>query len=704
MEVREKVLLEKSPARALAYEDVILEVSELDDDERAQLRKDRATHFRQLLEAELQKLGPLTPETAKKHLAQLLAFRRESRRVPGERLADLAPIDKGFITERLLKAAEIMWREVETLAAREHFFAALQKGAPIVAELPAEHPYRAKLTAIRRQAADKHSAIAAQATDAQFGAKLLHTRIAGFFGAASGDVARAQIELAKLSQLIFAVETSGSCADFGQRLKEDLAPQYGRPAKVSISITGCSESPREWETRERGYYTVSEQATEQVSIGKTTKTVCSGVVDGTRRESSTVGDTTTTYNVSTGSQNTGCRMVEDEQFIERDITVQKELYEDYTKHYASHEIDASGTFQVELDGRVATGSFKVTGKAEDVWWTAVHVPSKEKGTNVRGAARGQAYEILKMVIQSKGKELLAEPAARFTQEGDAASSEGRTLDAEHAWFVASAMGAPYKGTFEDQMRSRYALDSQGYSVAVRGGELPSESIRGDAQVSLPAVPSDELAEERRFQERHGLQYDDLRSILNASITFGPMQWRRDEAKGGALTGGLASLSFAYVPPQPPVFAYGGQMRLNMGVDATGTGMIDFDALAVGGFQVKGFHLEPVAGLGFNFTSNTNEGPVGNEHHLPAALYLEYGGRFSYAFEAPVTVELVYTKAYRADATIQSERRADARLTFTPFSLSLRYTEQMAESDFIFASFGSGQPVARLVWVLAGFGM
>jgi hypothetical protein len=426
-------------------------------------------------------------------------------------------------------------------------------------------------------------------------------------------------------------------------------------------------------------------------------------VEGSVRLTRTDRDTVTSYNESTGTQATGCKIVEEEQFIERDVTLEKEQIEVYTARHSSHEINASGTFRIELEGNVSTGSFNVSGKSEDTWWTTQHVPPKAPSFNPRESARDEAYSSLRQQIRTNTEGLLRQAAARFAQEGNSASTDGRTLDAEHAWFVASAMGAPYGEKFEDHMRSSYALNSQGYSVAVRGGELPAANIRGNANVELPEVPSAELAAERRFQERHGLQYNDFRSTINGTITFGPMQWRRDAEKGGTLTGGLTSMNVSFVEPAPPVFAYGGQLRLNGGVDQTGIGMMDFDLLGVGGFQVKGIHLEGVAGLGFNFTTNTNEGPEGNEHHLPVAAYLEYGARLSYAFEAPVSVELLYTKAYRADSTIQSERRADARLTVIPYALSLRYTEQMAESDFFLTSFGSGQPVARLVWLLAGFG-
>lgn len=704
LDVREKALQQKDPARVLAYDDVILEISELDDAERALLRNDRTEQFRKLIELELPKIGALTPETAPKHLAQLLAFREELSRVPGERLADLLPVNKDLIPERIGKVAEVMWPDVEALVAREHFFEALRKGAPIVAELPPEHPYRARLTAIRRQAADKHIAISARATDTQFGAKLLHARIAAFFGGTPGDLSGAQIELDKLRQLIFEVNATGSCADVEVRLKKDLAPEHGQPAKLSLSINRCTESPREWKTAERGSYTVSQEATEKVSIGKASKTVCSGSVEGTYRQSSTVGNTTTTSDVSTGSRNTGCQLVEEEQFIERAITIQKEEFEDYTAEHASHDISLSGAFRIELDGRVSEGPFSISRSSSDTWWTTSHVPSRPRGGDVRQQARDLAYSELKGAIRKGAEVLLAETAARFAREGDSASAEARALDAEHAWFIAAAMGTPYQGKFADHMRSTYAMGAEEYSVAIHGGELRNANIRGDASVKLPEVPATEIAEERRFQERHGLQYDDFRSMFNGSITFGPMQWRRDDARGGTLTGGLGSLSIAFVMPAPPVFSYGGQARLTGGVDETGTGMMDVDFIGIGGLQVKGFHLEPVVGLGFNFTTNTNEGPEGNEHYLPAGAYVEYGARFSYAFSVPVTVELLYTKAYRTDATIQSERRADARLTVIPFSLSIRYTEQMAESDFFFASFGSGEPAARLIWLLGGFGI
>lgn len=715
-------------ALALAFDDDALS-DRVSDPE---LRAVRVADFEHLIQSRLAPLAPVTEANARATFGTLAALRREAARGPAtpigsadptrsialrvsdddarrfwaERQQDLAAVDARVLAPRFDEVAAVLWRAVDAHVARGELSAAIVLGATIVAELPKGTPYGARLDAIGKQSADLHLGIAQATPPERYGARLLHARLAAQLGTDAAELGAIPAELTQQTALSWTISSDGPCGDSpiaGANSdvvpltttlpREGFAAGPGQPMRLSVTFDRCPVTPRAWETTEETEPYLK-TVTEERLVVKTGWDCVSGN-PSTEKEQHFHSDGWYEHTVTTTTSS--CAPYEYTDGETEEVTYQEERVTNYGVSHVTHHIAASGTIRIAFDGGVREAPFALEAISdEDVRYNSTRGDIRTFHGFSEPQARERLHTKLVAAIHAVRRQVLDARAATFVADAQQRAAAGDGSGAEHAFFLASQIAGRTSPEFTRFMDTRYHVTPDVLAAAVFAQPVPRLDLASDYAVELPVIPLNQRA---AFLRQHAKRstVERRRSLL---IT-GTVGLGHTSHAPGALWGGRASVAVMSMIPVKAPLGIGTGLRWNDGGDLGGARLIDIDTVLGGGLLVGGLAVAPLVGFGGDFTPGAADARDG-AFVVPGGAYAEYGARISYAFKFPVTVDAVYTKAFRAPDALPRETRLDVRLLVDKVALTARYTEYGAVPE-AYAVFGADGLVARTWWLMGGVG-
>lgn len=712
-------------ASALAYDDFLV-----DGGDEGLPRTDRKNHFARWLEAELAKLGPPREDNVQAIFGTLVAFRREARRAvstqpagsPGnktnmkQRQEDLAVVDADLIAPQLAAVAVLMWKAVDGAAERGEFAHAITLGQSMVDELAANDVCVPRLAQLKQRAAALHLALAQEAGDRLPGARVLHARLAAIYGAQVGALAEPGPALLAETTQNWTLSSPGNCGDsvnrpgtttagldgsaatyreapvnLAVRLRsQGFAAGSGQPMSMTVTFDSCPVSKREFKTEDKVAYQVSSIATSFIAR---TREVCSEGLTFT--DSKRVGYY---HQVTTTKIGGTCKSVPTGEYdtVKREVEVT--AYERVAVSHRVHRMSATGVIQIAFEGGTRQERFTLDAESEDDRsWSSKHRASRQALGLTEGQVRDRLHGKLLAKIRGLAGQALADRAAAYTKKAQASIAQGQAMEADQAFFVADRIVKVAGKTdplFTQWMQTKHRVTSAVFAAAIAGQGLPKQDVVANRAVHLPAIAVKIADDSNR----------ELRSEVMSTLTGGP--------SSTATAGGNSVIRGGILSGAVTVFdgSGGGGLRMHGGWDGAGNGLMDMDILAGYGAFLGWLQFGAIGGLGVDFTPGNDDrvATSPNSFLVPAAGYLEYGARMSYALPIEASIELMYTKVLRYAAALPQENRGDIRLAVTlpfdfPAAFTLRYTEYRAQGGGYLTPFDAGASVATSLWLLGGFG-
>ncbi len=232
----------------------------------------------------------------------------------------------------------------------------------------------------------------------------------------------------------------------------------------------------------------------------------------------------------------------------------------------------------------------------------------------------------------------------------------------------------------------YSAGIDAYIDSLVGVTTAPDAVATTPDVTTPGVTTHDGAERRR--------------TFMFTMTGGVAHTTHE---GGTLYGGRAAMVVMTMLPLGKVpLGVGPGLRWNDGADIHGSRLIDIDYVLGGGLLVGGLALGPLVGFGGDFTPAAADAPP-TAFVVKGGGYAQYGARLGYAFKFPLTLEAMYTKAFRAPDVLPRETRLDVRVVIYWIALTMRYTEYGTVPDS-YGVFGPDGRTAQTYWFMGGFGM
>lgn len=668
-------------------------------------RGQRAADFARLVEAERAKLGPLTDANAEAVFRRMVVLRREAQRTetPGStevspREEDLAIADRRAIQPRLVEAAAVWWKQVDAAIARGELAEAIVLGATIVDQLPPGSPYAGALAELRQRAAAIHKEHARATTEAQYGARALHTGLASLFDPSVPPFSSPA--LVADTTLSWTVRIEGACegTDVLPALRAAFPASTGPAATMIVKIGRCTRTtePLPTTTKDIPYRVKVSRRVPKLTWKAQCRKVYGSVVSeytgsGTNRKLGFSRSSMVVCDPPRHKFHGETELVEGTE--PRVETVQVENQRMRT--------EAGGEIVIEVDGARHKSTFAIDARsAADEQYTSEHGPSKGFAT------KALADEALADALADQA--LAAARLAQGARAGGwiAKATGAAALDADHALFIAALILRQAPGELVTAMATRYRLPQDVVAAVVAGAPLPRLDLVGDQTITLPEVPADVRATERAAAMVEGLASQGLRSQLMFHLVAGPSS--ASEPMLAARRGAIASMSLGIIKPRGRYTAAGGGFRLGGGIDSTATGYVDFDLFYGAGLRYRGLTVMPILGLGFDGTPGyDSQRPDPEAFEVPFGGYAEYGLVARYAFASlPMTLEGMYTKAFRTSSALPRERRTELRFSARvgfPLGIVVRYADYLSDKDGVFTVSGADGRAANGYWILAGLG-
>ena len=544
-------------ALAIAYDDdALLEYPYMVD-----VRAERVTDFEGLIGVELGKLGPLSDSNALAVFGELVALRREAFRGPPssadgipqddgsanagqvwtERREDLAAVDARVIAPKLAETGDVLWKAVETDVTRGDFAAALVLGAAVVDELPKGTPYAARLDAIGEQAAAIELGLAQQAGPDQYGARILHARLAEQFGANVGDLKAFPPELVAETALSWTVASDGDCGGspangYDSALvplvttlpRQGFTSGVGQPFALTVTFDSCPVTLKEWETQAETAPFTEDVQVEQLVV-KTREVGCyTSSSQGPSTSSLSFGydydgnyiQTTTTTPGDVTTSTFGCTT---EQYTDGEteiVTVTQERVENYGVSHRRHHASATGTIRIAFDGGVRDAPFAIEADSDDDLSYNPRHGSDRHGFHMLSEpqARDRLHDKLVAKIYEVRDQVLEARAQVFVAQAQESAAAGNAFGTDHAYFIASQITSRPAPQFSQWMQGRYRITNDVLVAAVGELPLPRLDVVAGHEVELPRVPINLRA---HYYESPAMLAWERRRILMLTVTAGP---------------------------------------------------------------------------------------------------------------------------------------------------------------------------------------
>jgi len=708
-----------------------------------ELRDRRIKDFERLVSVELEALGPLSTANAAAVFGQLVALRQEAARGPampigptegsdidlGIRLAnqravvfwaarhaDLAGADATVLVPRFAETAPVLWSSVDAEVARGNLVGAMVLGATIVAQLPADTPFTARLHAIGAQASATHLAQAHAAGEDQYGARILHARIAEQFGISAGGLSAVPEELVASTTPSWTVTANGPCGDAprepyltgaGVPLTtslplEGFASGPGQPYSLTVAFDACPVTLREWDTQMNTTYEEDVEVTQIVAMTGYRQGPCSSSVSHSEEYHFGSEGGYTEYTTTTTS---GCATEAYTYYEPEQVIITQRNIEQYDVSHRRHHAAATGTIRIAFDTGVTEQRFALEADSnDDLAYSPEHGDSKAFSMLSEPQARARLHAALVAKIYEVRDEALDRRAAPYVARAVASAAAGDAVAAEHDFFVASQITSRPAPAFTQWMQSQYGIPSDILFAAVGNHPIPRLNLAEGHEVVLPELPWKMRVENQKPPMLAHYAWD-LRRMLVVTLTAGPTQVAHD----GVTNGGFrVSGAYAGAFPVKGPLAIGGGLRYSDGIDVTKTRLIETDAFTGVGVLVGGLSVLATAGFGGDVTPGLAAESPPEAFFIRGGPYVDYGARVAYAIKwAPITVDASYTRVFRSVDVLPGERRGDVRFVLSakgaPLALTMRYTEYLNEPSSSFAWYGPDERVAQTWWVLGGIG-
>lgn len=698
---RSNAIGSKDWSLALAYDDAML-AAKTDEANRATMRADRKEHFRLVCNAAIDKLGPATTDNVEAIIGTLLALRSFATRVEGERQGDLEPIADERMAATLAAMATPMWARVDAIAAGGD----VPRAISLAHMIPSADP--ARIAKLGETLASTHLALAKQATDDLVGARILHARLAAFFGAEIGDLADVpQFLHAEIGRnwVIAADSDCGTHAGSIDAAKERLDVALGRAyppgpgvsSVLRVTFSECPVTVREWKTSEEKGYLAKEKVSVRVEVP--TEYGCGNWSSTSDKGASSTTITSTRY---CGYASTETRWEEREVEVER-----------FTKTTIAHRIHrfaTKGTISVELYGMTREVPFAFEAESNDDIATGSDCSKKAdcpanmrvQGTPHHGWSEWQArlrvHDQLMLEIRTAVSALVTTKVQSYWGRAQAAIDANRPLEADHAFALAhQIIGGSVDSKFEAWMQRQYRLSGVLLLAALGTIARPPFRPEGTYELELPAIA---LRDEHVFW-REGYINREVNTFRRSFwFTFGVGPMFVDTTGGtSSQMGVIASMHVTGLIKKGLV-----AFRFAGGYGAS-HGQIELELHGGFGVRAGDFALHAVTGLGMSTSSGNQErvGPTPNNFIVPVAAVWLYGARVSYALPAGYKLEAMYSKLFRGSTELAAEKRLEARLIVKGFALITRYAEYLPDVDSFFGTFDADTRSAKALWILGGGG-
>lgn len=720
---------------AVAYDDVFLVRNGAGD---TKLRRERAVHFRDWLEAKVTAIGPPTGENLGALVGTLVAFRRESQRALGLdangkppltrgraeedatkiRQEDLAKVDAERIMPRLVALAPAMWSEVAGEVKQRNLVHAVMLGRAIVAELPKNSPQGAQLTALEHSAAAVHVALASEVGDTLPGARMLHAQIAALFGTVSADLVAMTPALAAATGDGWKVSTSGSDVECGASIDHNITGTYDKlpfdqrmmragfaPSEdsaapsVVVAFTTCPITSKSWNTEE-------DVPWEEIRKIETRRAIYEELcMPDTYKDTYVKSEDYTTH--IEWKIPGGCSQVVTGSETEiHEVKVPH--VERATIHHFTQTITLAGTIKIDADGASHAYTFSIPGTSrDDISYEGQHLGGRSRTGDTDTDARNMGLQLLITELRAHKREVMAARATEWLARAHAAEAAGKSREADHAFYVANELApALAGGDFTPQTKALDAWVERSYHIP------PGAMAAAQARTPLATIDVAQGYEVKVKPLEMRLWDDDeldrltsgrgFREALTLHLSVGPTF---TSTTGGTetKTGGTVGLTVE-TGSAAPLFG----VHLGGGSLAGGHGFVD--AVFIGGYGLSthSLWLGPTLGLGGDFTTGSQDlTPTPDGFIIPPGFLFEYGARLHYAFPKNGSVAALYAKRFRTAEDLPREKIAELRFSYsglgTPLVATYRYTEWLGDGDGFLTAFGADKRYAKTNWFLLGYG-
>lgn len=680
---RRAAIARKDHLMAMAYDAALV------SPKTPQILAEREAHFRSLIEAELAKLGPLSPDTAEARFATLLALRKLATQ------NSFGKVETEVIAPALVETGAVLAASIDQLlASGQEAYASAIAQALIDAGV-ASTETTAKLDVAKAKAAAVHIELATQAGDAHPGARVLHARIAKMYGGNPGALDQSTPALIAETTLNWTVAVPGSCGErveYGTEAisayQNALAGGYtpspgGVPAEVSVAFAECP-------------LTVSEWTTENVERHKQEKREYKVRVPVYAESCGTVMEkqSTSDVDVTVYAARSSCSTVDTGRF---NWETREEMVDVPVVAQIKHRVHAAkltGSYKVTIAGVTRDTPFAFDAKSDDDIEYKGEIESRSQTGNSAGQARLRVRDALSTAIAKTVFEMTAAHATPYIARGDAAAAAGQTFEAEQAYYVATRLQHPYvPKSFQTYLDQHYRIRPTMLVAALSGAQMKFSDLLVTRSLELPNVNvPNVMTELDKLDNNH-----DFRSTFY--LSFGAGYTSTTTTGSSARTGGvLGDFSLTYARRAL------GHLRF-LGGYVSSHGLLELDFAGGYGLALKGFRLHAYSGLGMSTSTGNQEriGPTPGNFIVPVALVWQYALRAAYAFPGILKAEVVYSKHYRTSTALAEEKRLDARLYLSTLALGLRYAEYFGDATGFFTPFTPEGRVAQSYWFFVGGG-
>ncbi len=691
---RDEAAASGDPGLALAYDDAILGFGGFHPKAKLEeLHANRRADFAGFVQAEIDKLGPLTDSNADQAFGALLSLMAEARKGDEQRVADLAPVLTETLQPQMDQAAALMWARFEGLMSSHAYVDAVQLGAAVAGAVPGNVEFSRRLGEARAEAAEHYASLGRSEPSASPGAALVDARMAALFGGSGPDALTMQTAaVAALADVAWETGVSGSCGDLAQHLAIEFNKDHpGQPTRLSVRFDQCSIEPHASTTTESTDYTVVEHHTETRTVnhpGEECEDVQVNVGSDCVEEG---GTTTCTPDYVTEHNCTDTSYTTEESF---DVAEEHTYTESYEVGHRSATASASGSFRVDWEGGTQEVPFSLAAESgDDRQYTSEHAGSRSFDYGSEGAAYSGLDGRLGAEIRGVETAVQAARAVIVLEQAHAAVAAGQDAEAAHLFWVAARETGVIDPEIQTWGQAHYAVPADVFAAALAGGPLPARAF-ADAGVKLPEVdPSHVMAAETKRWE--GDKQWELRQRLMATAGIGVSTARQPGDPAWQVNGPLINAA-ATVFTSEKGMSWALLARLAYGNNFSGSRISDGDLGAGIGLNAVGISLMPFIGVGY--------GNMVGVLPVPSAPQVEYGLRLGFAPPAPLAVDLTYTKTGRGSKLVSEEERLDLRVVYVPVSLTLRYSSYLSPQDKIYQFFTGANRVGAAVWIVAGVGI
>ena len=369
---------------------------------------------------------------------------------------------------------------------------------------------------------------------------------------------------------------------------------------------------------------------------------------------------------------------------------------------------ASGTIRIvsELGPRDRRFSLSATS-SDDTAWTSAHSGARGFDLDTQTEARRRMHAAVLDEIGGLAKDALVARARVELARARAAMAAGDARTTDDALYTAYAITrsvGPVPPELAAWGSTTYRLAPEQLAAALAGTALAALDLGADHALTLP-VAQITLRDDVESVYSEALTSRSLRSQAMMTFTLGALA---TDLAGAADTtyGGIGSMAVMVVRNRGQSIG----VRMHGGLDQHGTGILDLDFLLGYGVHAGGLTLSVHGGVGGDFTPGGERDATSPASlYVPPGFYAEYGARLHYALRGALSLEGVYTKAFRSSSALAAETRADVRIALVlpggfPGALTFRHAEYLPDVSGVFTGFSAADRLASTNWLLFGVGL